>query len=512
MGARTKATEEDLRAAWEARETTRVVASRLRISKDTVSKMWRAMYGDAEVTARGKELIAESCSRVGLSGTGKKKLYKTVDVVCSRCGGTVTRTTFQVARLGSADICESCADGDPCPVCGLRVNGVRGMSGHFRHQRDAGDETHSAYAEAQEVARWGALSEPEDYVTCRECGYRASNLTGHIKVHGIQARTYQAKYGRDALLRSSAETRGIIETRRGRFPNGVPIATKVVKCPECDAEREVSGRASLSQKGLRCDPCKETEKLVRANARWAELSEPEDYVTCRACGTFRGVTLGSHIRSVHPDLVGRYSAVYGDASTMAVSAPQRNVGEKVHIRKSDLVPFMDAQGRVEVSRAARHFGCAHYTVLLRCRKHDLPTRNALALQKWVLDLVSKNLGAGYAWEWSHSEIKNPRTGYRFRFDGYFATHNLLVEVQGAQHFTYNPYWHKSEENYKRRQQEDALKYQLARDLGYRVLEVRHDEPFTDPSYLAGRLVQMGVLAPGSWGGSPGGVEELDLFG
>jgi len=45
---------------------------------------------------------------------------------------------------------------------------------------------------------------------------------------------------------------------------------------------------------------------------------------------------------------------------------------------------------------------------------------------------------------------------------------------------------------------DAHKVSEAVRLGYRVLVVRHDEPYTDPAYLAGRLVGMGVLAPGSF--------------
>lgn len=42
--------------------------------------------------------------------------------------------------------------------------------------------------------------------------------------------------------------------------------------------------------------------------------------------------------------------------------------------------------------------------------------------------------------------------------------------------------------------------------------VRYDEPFTDPAYLAGRLVEMGVLAPGVFTGGNEAEDVLGLFG
>lgn len=127
----------------------------------------------------------------------------------------------------------------------------------------------------------------------------------------------------------------------------------------------------------------------------------------------------------------------------------------------------------------------------------MPTRNALALQKWVLDSVSAVLGGeSYEWEWKHEAIVNPKSGYRFRFDGCFVPRALLVEVHGIQHFKYIPYWHKSEAGFEARQQMEALKLKQAEALGFKVLVIRYDEPFTDPVYLAGRLVEMGVLEPG----------------
>jgi hypothetical protein len=229
------------------------------------------------------------------------------------------------------------------------------------------------------------------------------------------------------------------------------------------------------------------------------MSEPSDYVICRACGVYRGENLTSHIQVSHPDLIGRYAVRYPGALVMSAGAPQRVASNKLNLTRDDLVPFMDNQGRVEVAKAASHFQCVHWTVLRACRSLTLPTRNRLAFQKRVLDAVSEVLGgAGYAWEWSHDEVRNPRTGYRLYYDGMFAGHALIVEAHGAQHYRYTPGWHRSESHFEERVWLDSHKVSEAVRLGYQVLVVRHDEPYTDAAYLAGRLVEMGVVPAGSF--------------
>lgn len=76
-----------------------------------------------------------------------------------------------------------------------------------------------------------------------------------------------------------------------------------------------------------------------------------------------------------------------------------------------------------------------------------------------------------------------------------------MEAHGAQHFKYIPYWHQSEVEFEARKELDVLKVREAERLGYRVLVIRHDEPFTNPAYLAGRLVQMGLRVPPPLGGA-----------
>jgi len=310
---------------------------------------------------------------------------------------------------------------------------------------------------------------------------------------------YRARHGADLVLRASAERESIREAARRAHADGRHAGTRVVLCPECDAPWDAPKSLALTVHDLRCAVCRALGDIAEEQARWDGMSEPSDYVTCRACGAYRGENLTSHIQNAHPELVGRYGVRYPGASVMSAGAPQRVASNKLNLTRDDLVPFMDDRGRVEVAKAAAGLKCSWLTVLRSCRRLALPTRNRLAFQKRVLDAVSEVLGgAGYAWEWSHDEVRNPRTGYRLYYDGMFAGHALVVEAHGAQHYRYTPGWHRTESEFDERVALDAHKVSEAVRLGYRVLVVRHDEPYTDPAYLAGRLVGMGVLAPGSF--------------
>jgi hypothetical protein len=229
---------------------------------------------------------------------------------------------------------------------------------------------------------------------------------------------------------------------------------------------------------FRCDAC----KRVAENIRWADKTEGVDFVTCLDCG-HRAVNLTSHMMNLHPD----YRSRHPDAPINAEASLVRVASNRLGLTEADLRPFMDSKGKVEVAKAADAFACSWWTVLAYCRDLGLPTRNRLATQKRVLDLVAGILGEPYEWEWSHPSIVNPATGYRFYFDGYFPKANLVVEYHGEQHFKFVPEWHKTEAEFHRRVTLDAEKIRQARAVGLRVVEVRFDDPLTSVDFFRGLL-------------------------
>lgn len=487
--------DEELREPFHTTEPLKAAAKRLRIDPVRLRALWNEVFGEGAMAERGKRIRAASATEVA-KAIAVNRVFSDVEVPCTACGLRVSMKSNAAAQLDRAVFrCEQCSGDRDCPVCGQRVDGERGMSAHFRHRREAGDVEHPAYERGEIDALWVGKVEPLDYVTCRECGLRSTNLTSHIQVHGVVADEYRRRHG-GARLRSEREQEVLNQGTARSHVEGKHDGTKKVVCPDCDEEWDAPKSLALSVHDTRCLLCRELTMQAEEEARWEGKTEPEDYVTCRVCGSYRGQNLTSHFRSVHPEVVGRYGVLHPGALVMTPGSPQRIANNRINLTPADLTPYMDGKGRVEVAKAADGLGCVHWTVLRYCRQYKLPTRNRLAFQKRVLDLVSEALGgAGYVWEWSHAGIRNPKTGYQLYFDGLFAKHGLLVEAHGAQHFKYIPYWHKSEAEFEARRELDVLKVRAAEALGYKVLVIRHDEPFTDPMYLAGRLVQMGVLQP-----------------
>jgi len=494
-GPRSKATAEEISSAFHTEEPFKAVAKRLGMSPNTLRKKWKAEFGEESFKARGKALQAKAAAKTSRA-TAHSRTYKEYPTPCSKCGANVL--VRAVARINPETfICDSCKFDRECPVCGLLVDGKRGLSTHFRHRREAGDDAHIFYEGVMEEARWVHREEDEEYIVCRECGLKAVTLARHLKAaHGFTADEYRAKHG-DVLIRSKALTRKRAEAsrnRRGGFGKG---EKKSILCPSCGDSREVS-KFFGPLHDARCSECREVEELVDEISRWEGKSEPEDYVECRLCGYRTEENLNSHLQNAHPketaeDYLGKFPGSY--LNTPGSGARKAGEALRYHFTEEDLEPYKDEKGRVQVAMAAEHLDCSYQTALRYCRELGLPTRNRLATQKRVLDLIAEILGEPYAWEWWHPEIRNPATGYHLYYDGRFEHSNLVVEYHGKQHFKYIEYWHKTEAEFERRQKLDAHKAARAKAVGLRLLVIRYDEPYDDPAYLRGRLVELGVCSP-----------------
>lgn len=485
---RSTAASSDITAAFSTAEPFKAVAARLGMSPNTLRRLWQAEFGEEAFTARGKTIQAGAAAQV-CRETAATRVYQTVRVPCTACGTEVPLKTNQVAHLGlGAFVCEDCKYDRVCPVCDQLVDGERGLSGHFRHRREAGDAAHLLYRDKQEEAQWEGLQVGHDYVRCLECGHRAETLARHLKAaHSITAEEYRSRHG-DVRIRSvKVEQARSLALQAGRTSSAY-TGTKAVDCSSCGEARGVSKFFVPDVHDLRCEVCRVAEEAAFEEARWEGKAEPADFVECRVCG-WKGENITGHLAS-HPEVA--YRKVYPGAPLFAEGVMCFPT-HKLNLTVADLAPFKDDKGRVQVALAADTLGCSGLSVRIYCKEHKLPTRNRLAFQKQVLDALSGILGEAYEWEWSDLRICNPLTGYRLYFDGYFPKHNLLVEVHGKQHFVYIPYWHKAKYIFEAMQARDEAKQEQALGLGFQVLTIRYDEPFTDEMYLKGRLKERGLL-------------------
>lgn len=361
----------DALKAFRTDEPFKKVARRLGMSPNTLRDLWVQRFGTEAFQQRGKDIQRKGATAFGARTKGVPKTKSFVTISCGGCGVTIRVTKLQKARMTQA-LCGSCRGLDrKCPVCGQACHGPRGLVSHFAWAKD---ERHRQYQAEKEHAKWDGLVDGRDFVTCQECGLRGQSLTNHIKLHGLTAEQYRDKHPRASVVASVSETK--------------------------------------------------------------RIQSLDAFASERAYGWSR----------------------------------------------EDLLRFQDEQGRVIVAEAALAFGASPATVLLYCRSLGLPTRNRLAWQRVVLDQAAKALNASYEWEWSDDRLRNPETGRPFNYDGYFPDINLIVEAHGDQHFRYSESWHSSLERFHELRERDATKKRMAEELGYRVVVVRLPDPTHDPVF------------------------------
>jgi len=522
-----------------------------------------------------------------------------------------------------------------CPLCSAPFNGLRGLAAHFRNQSD----THPDYKTWQADQKWAGKTEPEDYVSCRECGLRAGALVGHIKAkHGINADQYRITHPGARLRSDGSRAKRNAALKQARSSPAFE-GTKTLPCPECDQPHEINKFVGSSH-DLRCPACKRAaEEACKAeeDARFAALSEPKDFVTCVECG-YRAENLTSHIQNAHPtyrkdhpevlvvalnskvrdksalqgvplstetrrkmsENAGRWNAgltkgthpsVAAQAEAMkgkpswskgltaahdsrlqaTVAKLKLYVGEnrpwhnglRADLTLEDFAPVLDDEGRLDRQRASEILGFSWNTIskymesyglelsdvnvkarheaqTIRLTEEDLKPyrlKNGKLVVAWAASRLGRGTGVvareadrlglprfkwglsqglcmgsvaealgGQNWlsEWRDTLFRNPKTGRRYKFDGYFKSHGLIVEYHGYQHFIYPNAFLKTEEEFFALRERDRHKAELIRGApGLTYFLVRYDQPFDDLMYMRGRLEGAGVLL--------GGASTLEMF-
>jgi len=168
---------------------------------------------------------------------------------------------------------------------------------------------------------------------------------------------------------------------------------------------------------------------------------------------------------------------------------------RVVLTVEQLAPYRQANGKVVLAHAMRGLGHTATTIRKECVRLGLPVRVHAMQQILCLEAIKGVLGdAPYEMEWSPRRFVNPLTGHRFRFDGYFSSHALVVEFHGYQHWVFPSVFIKQREIFDAMVERDRIKERLIRESGdLRLLVLREDEPYTDEAYLRERLLDAGVF-------------------
>ncbi len=145
---------------------------------------------------------------------------------------------------------------------------------------------------------WVGKIEGKDFVRCQVCGLKATTLATHLRKHGLKAPEYRAQFPGARIRSEATEAKRKEAIKQAHAQRPTKGAKKLVVCPECEAEHEVS---RFDRKDSLCPGC----RVQREAYRWEGFEEGEDFVTCVKCG-YRAENLTSHVQNAHPDLTGRY--------------------------------------------------------------------------------------------------------------------------------------------------------------------------------------------------------------
>jgi hypothetical protein len=168
-------------------------------------------------------------------------------------------------------------------------------------------------------------------------------------------------------------------------------------------------------------------------------------------------------------------------------------GLKVTLTEEQLEPFKLKNGKVSVGKAMAALGHPFVTIRSECDRLGLLTSHTNVAEHFVLELLAGILGESYISEWSSPDFVNPETGRRFRYDGFFVEHQLLVEFHGRQHLEPIGFYG-GERSFKSTQKYDKIKAHLVKNHPTLSLFVVYEtEPYRDVNYLRHRLEQDGYL-------------------
>jgi hypothetical protein len=306
------------------------------------------------------------------------------------------------------------------------------------------------------------MSEPQDYVTCLECWYRAESLVSHLQ---HEHPGYRERHPEAIVVSLGSALREKTAIR------GVP------RSPEFG------------------------ERIRQAKLIGFTLEDFKPYL--EPDGTVDHRRMLAAVGCAWPTLKGYMDALGLKPTPKYIE--QAVARRRVFLTVEDLKPYKLGNGKVSPASAMRGLKLSFPIVKRECLRLGLPSFHRRIRQTLCLDAVQEALGGlVYISEWKSARFVNPNSGHRFRFDGFFEEAYLIVEFQGHQHYLF-PNAFLTNESYRSEwdalRERDRIKREMVLSTpGLHYMEVLEDEPFTDVAYLRGRLVDLGVLEV-----RPGGI-------
>lgn len=92
----------------------------------------------------------------------------------------------------------------------------------------------------------------------------------------------------------------------------------------------------------------------------------------------------------------------------------------------------------------------------------------------IVERFLKEKGVLFKTQFDTLKCINPKTKARLPYDIEVTGKNLLIEIQGAQHYKFNPYFHKDLKSFEYQQYKDDYKLRYAQKMGYKLIYINYD--------------------------------------
>lgn len=103
------------------------------------------------------------------------------------------------------------------------------------------------------------------------------------------------------------------------------------------------------------------------------------------------------------------------------------------------------------------------------------SQNERLIDAYLTEIIGRdNYETQKTWDWLRSED----TGRRLKVDFYIPSLNTVIEYDGQQHYIYNDYFYKSEEDFERCKRYDELKDKLLKEHGISVVRIPYTTKVT----------------------------------
>lgn len=306
--------------------------------------------------------------------------------------------------------------------------------------------------------QYNGLIKDYDYVECPACGFRAKSLEGHFRKECHTWKTclfsleeVKKKFG-DFKIKCDKSDVVAKEKRRenGWFEDREKTIQKF----------SASGGHALGKTKENCEWVKRISDNKIEGYKKGELVSWNQGKTKENCDAL--VKIGKNISKAIQKL--KDAGLY-------------ETPNKKDLTKDHLLKYVDKKGRICLSKAMIGLDVCHKTIMFYINKHGLECdKKENVFQGVVIAKLEKILDCKCETEKMFPDIRNKKC---LRYDGYFGMYDLIVEIQGYQHYQYPNRFHRTLEQFQAYQERDRFKKQAILDKGLKFVEFYDNEDLSE---------------------------------